>query len=312
MKKNLLLIVITFSCLMNSYSQENPLITQNWYSRINYNPASAGNNDAYDIFLVHREQWVGFKRAPKTTKFNFHTSIDDFNSGLGLSLAYDPEGPARRSLLAKIVYSYRINLTDWSQLSFGLGANIQNRRLDYDRLEFEVGGDPENPGMVESRTSFGVDFGLEFLTEQLTVGASVTNLGRKYKSLTTFVNGTQYYGYAHYRFPLNDNFDLSPTFTYVYGNREHLLETGLTLFYQDNVWGGVAYRVDNALCLFAGFTVDIFRIGYSFDQHTNDASKFGTTHEVMLSIRIAKSQRGLVRNRDGSYSSSLRRIYHCR
>ena len=312
MKKKLLLIVVIFSCMFELYSQENPFITQQWYSRINHNPASAGSNDAWDIFMVHRNQWAGFKNAPKTTMLNIHTSIDDFNSGLGLSLAYDPEGPARRSIISKLVYSYRINTTDMSQLAFGLGVNVQNRYINYGKLVPEVGGDPELGGTTENRTSFGVDFGLEFLTERFVIGASATNLGRTYKALTTFLNGTQYYGYAHYKFPLGDDFDLAPTLSYVYGNTEHLFELGTTLFYRDAVWGGLAYRVDNAICAFAGFRFNIFRLGYSFDYHTNDASNFGYTHEVVLSIRIAKPQPALIRNSDGSYRAAPNRFYNCR
>ena len=313
MKKNLLLTVAIFSCMFNLYSQENPLITQQWFSRINHNPASAGNNDAWDIFMVHRNQWTGFKNAPKTTLLNVHTSINDFNSGIGLSIGYDPEGVSRASMIAKVVYSYRINISQSMQLAFGLGVDVQNRYINYDKLVFDgILPDPANAGVKENKTSIGIDFGLEFLTERLTIGAAVTNLGRKRDALTTFLNGTQYYGYAHYKFPLGDDFGLSPTATYVYGNTEHLIELGATLFFRDDVWGGLAYRMDNAVCLLAGFRFSIFRLGYSFDYHLNDASKLGSTHEVVLSIRIAKPQRGLVRNPDGSYRAPLHRIYYCR
>jgi type IX secretion system PorP/SprF family membrane protein len=311
MKKILLLIVmhiVGFNCL---YSQENPLITQQWYSRINHNPASVGNNDAWDIFMVHRNQWAGFKNAPKTTLLNVHTSIDEFSSGIGMSLAYDSENPARSSIIGKILYSYRIHITEQSQLSFGLGVDVLNRALDPQKLTMaDIVPDPEQGTEKESRTSLGIDFGIEFTMERLALGVSVTNLGRQQKNLTTFTNGTQYYAYGFYKFPINDAFDISPTGTYVYGNKEHLLEFGAMAFFNDNVWGGMTYRIDNAICLMAGFRFNIFRIGYSFDYHTNDAQKFGATHEVVLSIRIPKPKHGLIRNSDGSYSA-YNRIYHC-
>jgi type IX secretion system PorP/SprF family membrane protein len=311
MKKIILVLIVMctggFNCL---YTQENPLITQQWYSRINHNPASVGNNDALDIFLVHRNQWTGFKNAPRTTLLNLHTSIDEFSSGIGVSLAYDSENPARNSLLGKVLYSYRINITELSQLSFGLGVDVTNRSVDYNKLTTVTPIDVEKGTEKESRTSFGIDFGLEFVMDGLVLGASVTNLGRKPKNLTTFINGTQYYAYGFYKFPLNDALDLSPTGTYVYGNKEHLLEVGATAFFNDNVWGGVVYRIDNAICFLAGFRFDIFRVGYSYDYHTNDARKFGSTHEVALSIRITKPKRGLIRNPDGSYSA-YNRIYKC-
>jgi type IX secretion system PorP/SprF family membrane protein len=310
MKKIISLIVVICGVFNYLYSQENPLITQQWYSRINHNPASVGNNDAWDIFIVHRNQWMGFKNAPKTTMLNLHTSINEFSSGVGLSLAYDMENPALTSIIGKILYSYRINITEASQLSFGLGVDVINRSIDPNKLTVVTYPDPELGFEKEARTSLGIDFGLEFTTEQLAVGVSVTNLGRKFARLTSFTNGTQYYAYGFYRFPINDAVDLSPTGTYVYGNKEHLLEFGATAFFNDNVWGGIVYRIDNAICLMAGFRFNVFRIGYSYDYHTNDAQKFGSTHEVALSIRIPKPKRGLIRNRDGSYSA-YNRIYHC-
>jgi type IX secretion system PorP/SprF family membrane protein len=311
MKKTILLLAVMYIGGLNClYSQENPLITQQWYSRINHNPASVGNNDAWDIFMVHRNQWTGFKNAPRTTMLNVHTSIDEFSSGIGMSLAYDSEAPARSTMIGKVLYSYRIHITEQSQLSFGLGVDVLNRSLDPNKLTPENPIDPELGTEKEARTTLGIDFGIEFTMERLALGVSVTNLGRQPKKLTTFTNGTQYYAYGFYKFPINDAFELSPTGTYVYGNREHLLEFGAMAFFNDNVWGGLAYRIDNALCLMAGVKINIFRIGYSFDYHTNDASKLGSTHEVVLSIRIPKLKRGLMRNSDGSYSA-FNRIYHC-
>ncbi|MDR2125976.1 MAG: PorP/SprF family type IX secretion system membrane protein [Prevotellaceae bacterium] len=311
MKRIMLLsIVMCIGGLGHLYSQENPLITQQWYSRINHNPASVGNNDAWDIFMVHRNQWAGFKNAPKTTMLNLHTSIDEFSSGIGLSIAYDMEGPALTSIIGKLLYSYRIKITESSQLSFGLGVDVLNRSLDPNKLTVVEEPDSEKAFDKESRTSLGADFGLEFMTERLALGVSVTNLARKYANLTSFTNGTQYYAYGFYRFPLSEAVDLSPTATYVYGNKEHLLEFGATAFFNDNIWGGLVYRIDNAICLLAGFKYNIFRLGYSYDYHTNNARKFGSTHEVVLSIRIPKSKRGLIRNADGSYSA-YNRIYRC-
>ncbi|MDR1552339.1 MAG: PorP/SprF family type IX secretion system membrane protein [Prevotellaceae bacterium] len=310
MKKIIWLVVMFVGGFNHLYSQENPLITQQWYSRINHNPASVGNNDAWDIFMVHRNQWVGFKNAPKTTMLNVHTSINEFSSGIGLSIAYDMEGPARTSIIGKVLYSYRINITEESQLSFGLGVDVINRANNPNKHTVVTEPDPEKGFEKEARTSLGIDFGLEFTTERFALGASVTNLGRKFERLTTFINGTQYYAYGFYRFPVSDAVDLSPTGTYVYGNNEHLLEFGATAFFNDNVWGGVVYRIDNAICFLAGFKFDIFRVGYSYDYHTNDARKFGSTHEIALSIRITKPKHGLIRNKDGSYSA-YNRIYRC-
>jgi type IX secretion system PorP/SprF family membrane protein len=305
-------LIISILWAFNLYSQENVFFTQQWYSRINHNPASAGSDD-YDIFLIHRNQWTGFNKAPRTVMLNAHTSLDYANSALGISLAYDPEGPWRTTTVGKFVYSYRINIGYEAQLSFGLGADFQYRAIDYNLINVVDPNDPMLGVGKESRFTIGADFGLEFSTEALTIGASVTNLTKSVKKATTFSNAAQYYAYIHYKTPVSEKVSLSPTVSYMYSNNEHLIEAGLTGFLNEDFWLGAAYRVDNALCLFVGFRFyEMFRIGYSFDYHTNGAKNFGQTHEIMLSIRIPKPQRGLVRNRDGSYTASRNRVYKCR
>jgi type IX secretion system PorP/SprF family membrane protein len=309
--KYILLWAVVLSGASRVEAQENPFLTQQWYSRINHNPAAAGDDEAWDIFVAHRNQWTGFRNAPLTTLLNVHTSVNSFHSGVGLSLAYDSEGPARSNRVAKFVYSYRITLSEQAQLSFGLGADLQSRTVDYNRLVTLDPFDPERGLGRENKTTVGADFGMEFLTEQWVVGASVTNVGRTAAQLTTFVNGSQYYGYAHYRFPLNDHFELSPTLAYLYGNRAHLAEGGATVFFRDALWCGVAYRLNNAFCFMGGLRFGIFRVGYSYDSHVNDVRRIGATHEVVLSIRLRKPQRGRM-NPDGSYTSPPNRVYRCR
>ncbi len=314
-RKTRLLFFLLLAGVHFLYAQEGPFITQQWFSRINHNPAAAGNSDEWDIFAVHRQQWMGFDNAPQTTMLNAHTSIDDFHSGVGMSLAYDMAGPPRSTVLAKFLYSYRINITHLSQLAFGLGAGIQHRRLDYSRLTSEVPGDPEAPPEAENKLFPVIDFGIEFLTQRLTIGASVTNSEHIFsgrEQLTTFMTGTQYHGYAHYKFPLNRQFDLSPTGAYIYGNGQHFAEIGVTAFYKDVVWGGMAYRVNNTLAFLCGVRFSMFRVGYSYDHPLNSVRAFGATHEIVLSVRIPKAQKPLVRNFDGSYKASRSRVYKCR
>ena len=60
---------LLFCCTMSA--QQDLMMSQQLFSRINVNPAGTGNNDKFDLFLLGRFQWVGVDNGPKTGLLNF-------------------------------------------------------------------------------------------------------------------------------------------------------------------------------------------------------------------------------------------------
>ena len=286
MKKIVLILIVLFSGL-GMYAQSDAILTQQWLSRINCNPAATGNTNDVNVFLMHRTQWTGINDAPQTSLLNATNYFKNINSGMGLSLAYDKEGELYTNYNAKLAYAYHVRLSEAALLSLGLGLNLQNRSINYDKAAM-LFGDPHYEGRgTESKTGIDFDFGLEFSTERFTLGASLNRIGKtSVEKFTSFTSGQQIYAYARYRISVLEGFDLAPSASYVYANHLDVWEAGLTGFFAQQVWVGAAYRHNIALAFYAGFEFNIFRIGYAYDHYIKQSTDLGGLHEVMLSIKI--------------------------
>jgi type IX secretion system PorP/SprF family membrane protein len=284
--KRLVLILTVLFIGAGLYGQSDAILTQQWLSRINCNPAATGNTNDLNIFLLHRTQWSGFDDdAPQTSLLNATNYFDKINSGVGLSLSYDKEGQLNTNYNAKLAYAYHLKLGAKTLLSLGLGLNLQNRSTDWDKVvmiypELDLSG-------KESKTGIDFDFGLEFNTERFTFGASLNRIGKSsLEKLDNFKNGQQIYSYARYRITACEGIDLAPTLAYVYANHTDVWEAGLTAFLADKFWAGAAYRYNVALAFMAGFEFNMFRVGYAYDHYIKSSSELGGTHEIMLSVKL--------------------------
>ena len=290
MKKLVSILIVLFSGLC-VYAQSDAILTQQWLSRINCNPAATGNTNDVNIFLMHRTQWSKFDKntAPQTSLLNATNYFKSINSGLGLSLAYDKEGEMNTNYNAKLAYAYHFNLSEASLLSLGLGLNLQNRNINYLKMRMVFGDDPSIPSNIdkENKTGIDFDFGFEFITDRFTLGASLNRIGKtSIEKLNSFKNGQQLYAYARYRISVTEGLDLAPTASYVYANHMDVWEAGLTGFIANQIWVGAAYRWDVALAFYAGFEFNLFRVGYAYDHYIKDSNNLGGTHEIMLSVKI--------------------------
>jgi type IX secretion system PorP/SprF family membrane protein len=287
MKKIILILIVVFSGL-SLYGQSDAILTQQWLSRINCNPAATGNTDDLNIFLLHRTQWTGFDdAAPQTSLLNATNYFNKINSGVGLSLSYDNEGQLNTNYNAKLAYAYHLKLSDNVLLSLGLGLNLQNRSTDW----LKVSQVHEEPDLAargkESKTGIDFDFGLEFNTARFTFGASLNRIGKSsIEHLDNFKNGQQIYSYARYRISAFEGLDLAPSLAYVYANHTDLWELGLTAFFADKFWAGAAYRYDVAVAFMIGFEFNMFRVGYAYDHYVKSSADLGGTHEIMLSVKL--------------------------
>jgi type IX secretion system PorP/SprF family membrane protein len=289
MKKIALILIVLFSGA-GLYGQSDAILTQQWFSRINANPAATGNTNDLNVFLLHRTHWSGFEDGAQTTLLNAHNYFDKINSGVGLSLAYDKEGAIQTNYNAKVAYAYHLNLGETALLSLGLGLNLQNRSIDWNKIEMPI-PEPDLNGK-KSETGVNFDFGFEFNLPRFTFGASINRIGKSSISqLDNFQNGQQLYTYARYRLTLSDGIDLAPVVSYVYGNHTDLWEGGLTAFLAKKIWVGAAYRFDVAVAFLAGFEFNIFRVGYAYDHYIQDAKNLNGSHEIMLSVKIPHSKR---------------------
>jgi type IX secretion system PorP/SprF family membrane protein len=273
-------------------AQNDALLTQQWLSRINMNPAATGNSNNIDIFVLMRRQWQGFDNAPETQVLNIHNYFDRIRSGIGLTATHDKTGIGNESINAKIAYAFHVNLSaDWL-LSLGLSGGILQKSFNPGSHYFEDATDPEIPHEKKSQLDPDVDFGLEISSQRFTIGASVTHIARLPDKETTLQAGQQYHAYLSYRQPIGESFDLIGGVRGSNFDQKYFIDASLTALLFKKFWIGGAFRPDNAAAGIAGFQVGFIRLGYAYDYSIGKtASLAKNSHEIMVSFKIGKPQK---------------------
>lgn len=298
MKKLILLISFLSLGFMTMNAQQELMLSQQYFSRINKNPAGIGNVEDIDLFLLGHFTYAGMDDSPKSFLLNGHTFVDKWNSGLGITASYDNLGIARSFTNIKLCYSYGLRFNDDMLLSLGLSFGVLVSTFDRDKYKVE------NPDELQAdwfedgnKAKPDLDFGVEFvLKDKLLVGASVQHLisGKT----TTFDPGQHFYVYGRYLFKLTDKWDLAPMLTYVHHKKVNILEVNVTALYNRFVWGGLTWHPDmasglksNPLAITLGVEFKRFRIGYTCDLGLGETSNIAaTSHEVMLSYSIQRKK----------------------
>lgn len=301
MKKRIyiLLVLSLTTSIFTANAQQDLLLSQEIFSRVNKNPAATGNSNDIDIFLHGRLQWTGMDKGPKTTVLNVTNYVEKIKSGFGLSFSYDCFGVAHSSTNAKLAYSFQMDLSERYILSLGLGAGVYAGKIDYTKHKLEDMSEFNDGEYImdkETRLSPDFDFGFELSNPLWTLGVSMTHLLNS--ESTSFKSGRHLYAYWTSLLPLGDNFSLGPTVSYMHHDQANLMEVGSLVFFKNLYWGGVTWRPDlhdkmnpSVLVFTLGFEKSRFRFGYSFDMSVGSDNLLPPSHEIILSYGIAKKSK---------------------
>src|SRR5450759_1565118 len=146
MFRKIITIIIFSSMGAVAYPQLQPLLDQYLLNGMAINPAYAGSQEALNVGIYARNQWIGFEGAPKNFTFSLHTPMRDKRVGLGVIVMNDKIG-SRTETGIITNYAYRIDMGK-GKLSFGLGAGLTNLSTNTDLLRYTDEGDGLllNPG----------------------------------------------------------------------------------------------------------------------------------------------------------------------
>jgi len=289
-KKNILFVLMLITGSI-AYGQSDIFLSQQWFSRINMNPAATGNSNNVNLFLLSRQQWVGFDNAPRTNILNAHTYFNSIESGLGMTLIYDKLGRSHQTVNTMLSYAYYIDLTNEMLLSLGISGGVYNSSWNPEKHTWAIPSDPGDLPERSSRTAPDFNAGAEMNAYGITLGASVTHV------LNTGSDNNKparrIYSYLRYRKTIDWDYEIVPAVMYRYGNYSHFLDFNVLCYYQKNYWVGVSFRPKNSFAAQVGMDFYKLRIGYCYDRSIGDLSSLAAnTHEIMLSVRIQKPQQG--------------------
>jgi type IX secretion system PorP/SprF family membrane protein len=135
------------------------------------------------------------------------------------------------------------------------------------------------------------DFGVYYNTTDYYVGLSTTHLAASSLKYDNIGGGTtisslahHYYFMGGYKFPVSETMELEPSTLIKSDASSTQLDINLRAIYNNTFWGGLSYRLQDAIVVMVGFQKDGFKFGYSYDLTTSDIKSYSRgSHEIMLS-----------------------------
>ncbi len=294
------LLLITFS-QATLMAQQEPQFTQNMFYDMFYNPGYAGNINAICAQGAYRYQWSGFNDlegnhvAPETFFVTVNAPVKAIKGGLSGMIMSDNLG-YEKSIAFKLGYAYQQRL-GFGKLGIGAQFNFNNRSIDFSKLDPV---DPNDPilSLSGEESDFLIDFSLGLyyrVPGSYYIGISGTNLLQsKGKVLAESQSGdfamvldrTFYLlGGYDFTFPGNPTWIFKPSMLLKSNLSSMQIDLAALLEYKEKFWGGVSYRLQDAVALIFGVQFKDFKIGYSYDINISKLKLpvGGGTHEFMLS-----------------------------
>lgn len=307
MNKVFLFVLCGFGALQLS-AQQDPQFTQNMFNRLATNPGFAGSTGSICATILSREQWLGFEGNPRTNLFSAQGNFkirQQHQMGAGLTIIQDKIGPIQ-SLNVKAAISYHYRLGQ-GVLAGGLELGIFNQSINNDwrtsEGNFDGTEDSSIPNDQVGATKFDLGLGFYYYTKELYVGLSTTHLTNPTiqekvdeTSSYNFEQVRHYYVTAGYNYPISTTFgelELQPSIFVKSDGVSTQLDINTNVLYNNLVWVGVSYRVQDAVAALAGIKFEDInnlpkdlrplRIGFAYDFNISEFSDYNDgTVEFML------------------------------
>jgi len=269
MKKTILFISLFTLCFGISKAQQVPQFSQNMFNKLANNPGFAGSSDAINASVLHRSQWMGFEGAPTTFNVAVDAPFEVLHGGLGLNIVSDAIGEYS-NLGLQLSYAYRTDLGD-GQLGIGVSAGMFQSGLNGGNLIPADLGDISIPTGEISGSAMDFGGGVYYNTQDVYIGLSSLHITEpSIEKDGDILNLSRHYfliaGYYH---EINPMLSLNPSIYLKSDGTTSQLDINTNILYNNKIWGGVSYRLDEGIVLLTGMNI-------------NDDLKFGLAYDVVL------------------------------
>jgi len=282
----------------NLMGQQDPRMSQNMLLPIVYNPAATGISEGIDVTMVSRTQWTGAKFndghgngysiAPQTFFITGDAFLPMMGGGLSLVLLNEKLTPINQTKV-RLNYDYHLNMKQ-GNLQLGLMIGLTDQSIDFDKIKPENPDDPFLQALRGESSSMNFDAGVGVfynLPNKFYVGLSAMQLmATKARYKTDYVvyqdaMSINLSGGYIYSFPYRPQLQLMPSTLISFSQGIYQMDLNFLIRYNKKVWGGVGYRINDAIIAMIGFKVQEFKLGYSYDISTTPMRN-GGTHEISL------------------------------
>jgi type IX secretion system PorP/SprF family membrane protein len=296
--RSLILVILLSAVSIGLKAQQDPQFTHNMFNHAFVNPGSYGLSDGITVTGIFREQWLGFKDdegnkvAPETFLLTADAPVKFLRGGIGVGIAQDKEA-FTKNMLVKLGYAYHLNIGN-AKLGIGLNANFNNKSIDNTKLNPIDESDPVLMGLSADGVMISdMSAGIFFQKPRYYIALASTQILETKKSPGTADGVAFYQNRRHYYLTAGHDITLAAFQGYVFTPSFFLKSDGnimqadinIMAKYNNKVWGGLTYRINDAVALLVGVAYKDIEIGYSYDIPTSKVAATGS-HEIMVRYRF--------------------------
>ncbi|MBU2019148.1 MAG: PorP/SprF family type IX secretion system membrane protein [Bacteroidetes bacterium] len=295
--KLLIVALATLFTIGVSYSQQLPLGSLYYANMISMNPAFVGYKSDMEVFIAHRNQFVGFENSPKTNYASLTGRLSSQHR-VGLTAFSDATALFTKSIINGN-YGYSLQFGSQQQLVFALGAGLSTLDLNLSNGKAVDMNDQVYSSIRQTKAGFNADFGLLYEFRDLQVGFSIpqlfnnaTNFELENNKLYSYKNTSHMRGTMKYDFSVGGQGIITASpMVMVRSVKGAPLQYDLSAILDHRDWGwiGVTYHSDFAVAASVGFRYKNFTFGYAHDFIMSDLQRFGKySSEIVLGYTFDK------------------------
>lgn len=291
--------ILTVLFPLQLFGQMLPSSDHHVHNTLAINAAFAGSHDALSATISCRNQWIGFKDAPKRQMLSVHTPVYNDRVGLGLLVESNSIGIFKKTNIIGN-YAYRMELRD-GKLALGLGFGITVNNMAWSELDIADAGDAQLSDNNSSAVLPAFSFGTYYYTKKYFIGISLPlflsydldEITGKYKIREPFT-GSNYFLTGAYEIGIGNNVKLLPSLLIKYhpGNAVQI-DYNTQVYLNDRIGVGIGYRSRNTLIGMLQCQLNYqLRMGYSYNFELGTIGQYmNGSHEIVLNYVFSYSRR---------------------
>jgi type IX secretion system PorP/SprF family membrane protein len=288
--KKIILVAFISLFIRELNAQQQAHLTLYFDNYLYANPAYAGSSGMLNVSGIHREQWVGFEGAPRTSILGFNMPLKYESVGIGANVIRDEIGPTSNTQL-QLSASYRLKFDEKNSLSFGLNAGFGLMSSITSSLTSTIENDPSKLINQQNRFMPNMGAGLLFKRERLFVGISAPKLFQNSLDGTTEnLEKRHFFTQIGGVINLDEAWKLRPSTQLIYISGAPInLDLSLATIYQERFIFGAMYRLQSAFGIFLQYQInDKFRISLASDFSTQAIRSYNYgTYELGLAYDLS-------------------------
>ena len=269
MKRIVFLCVILF-CVLSLSAQQDPQFSQNMFNKLANNPGYAGSTSGISTSVLHRSQWMGFDdegAAASTQNFSVDAEVPILNGGVGLNIVKDNIA-SFSNLGIQASYAYRTQL-GFGQIGMGMSVGMYQSGLNGGALRPSQVGDPVLPTGDVNGSKLDIGAGVYFNNQNMYIGLSSAHMTEptiEWSDGQSYNLARHYFLISGYNYEINPQFSLHPSIYLKHDGATSQLDINTNLIYNNKMWSGVSYRVDEGVIILAGMDInESLRFGVGYD-----------------------------------------------